>query len=70
MPSQTVQPSGRISADEIWTLNAVETHLGLGAKAMRHARRNGLRVKYIGRRGYVIGADLIAYLRDHAKSEK
>lgn len=70
MPTAVAQPSGRISADEIWTLDAVKAHLGLGATAIRQARRQGLRVKYIGRRGYILGADLITYLRETARDEK
>jgi hypothetical protein len=56
--------SGRISADQVLTLEAVKAELGLGAAALREARRKGLRVRRIGRRGYVFGEDLIAFLRD------
>jgi len=70
MPATATQPSGRISADEIWTLDAVKAHLGLGASALRQARRQGLRVKYIGRRGYICGRDLIDFISTTARDEK
>jgi hypothetical protein len=57
------QASGRISADQVLTLDAVRTELGLGIAAMREARRKGLKVRRIGRRKFVFGADLIDFLR-------
>lgn len=54
--------TGRISADELYTLEEIKARLGLGLAALRTARRRGLPVRKIGRRGYVLGRDLIAYL--------
>ena len=51
-------PTGRVSADEVLTLEAIREQLGLGQAAMREARKKGLIVRRIGRRGYVLGADL------------
>ena len=61
--------TGRISADQVLTLEAVQQELGLGRHALREARRKGLKVRRIGRRGYVLGADLIAFIRDTAASD-
>ena len=47
--------SGRISADQVLTLEAVQAELGLGRHALREAQRKGLKVRHIGRRGYVLG---------------
>jgi hypothetical protein len=44
--------------------------MGLGQAALREARRGGLKVRYVGRRGFVLGADLIDFIRNTAKSEK
>jgi hypothetical protein len=53
---------GSISAHELYTLETLELRLGLGAWALRQARRRGLRVLRCGARGYVLGSDVIAYL--------
>jgi len=53
--------AGEIRADAIYTLEEIRQRTGLGHAALRTARRNGLAVKRIGRRGYVLGRDLIQY---------
>ena len=58
---------GEISADKLYTLAAIKWRLGLGAAALRTARRAGLRVRRIGRRGYVLGRDLIDYIDSQAE---
>ena len=69
MPPSTIQSSsGSIRADELYTLPAVEKRLGFGVTAMRTARRNGLPVRYIGRKGFVAGKDLLEYFERHAKT--
>ena len=54
--------SGFVRADELYTLSEVQMRLKLGDAAMRRARRAGLRVRKIGRRGFVLGKDLLAYV--------
>ena len=61
MTTATREP-GEISADRLYTLQEIENRLGLGRAAMRTARRQGLRVRRIGRRGYVLGRDMIDYV--------
>ena len=61
-------PRGTIRTDECYTLPEVKRRLGLGTTAMRTARRNGLIVRYIGRKGFVTGKDLLEYFEIHAKS--
>ena len=61
MASPTGKP-GEIRADAIYTLHELQQRTGLGQAALRTARRRGLKIKRIGRRGYVLGRDLIAYL--------
>ena len=58
---------GHISADQMYTLDEIKRRLGLGVAAMRQARRNGLAVRYIGRRGYVLGKDILAYVESSAR---
>ena len=54
--------SGCISADQLYTLEEIRARLGLGLAALRTARRQGLKVRRIGRRGYVLGRDVMAYV--------
>jgi hypothetical protein len=61
---------GRITADSVYTLAEIQQRLGLGVHAIRMARRAGLPERYIGRRGFVLGKDLIAYIESSAKSKK
>lgn len=59
--------AGSISADELLTLDAVKTRLGLGTRALRTARRNGLKVRRIGQRSFVLGRDLLSYVEKHGR---
>jgi len=56
---------GTIQADELLPLEVVKDRLGLGTWAMRKARQKGLRVRKIGRRGFVLGSDLIHFVREN-----
>lgn len=58
---------GQVTADAIYTLEEIQRRLGLGAHAMRAARRAGLRVRRIGRRGYVLGRDVLAFIEASTK---
>ena len=63
MPKATAKASkantgdghGEIRADTLYALPTFMLKSGLGQAAMRTARRNGLRVRRIGRRAYVLG---------------
>jgi hypothetical protein len=59
--------SGEIYADAIYTLDEINARLGLGKSALRTARREGLVVKRIGRRGYVLGSDVIDWFQRSAR---
>lgn len=54
-----------IRSDAAYDLATVKK-LGLGTAALRTARRKGLTVRRIGRRSFVLGRDLLAYLDEHA----
>ena len=58
----TGKSPGEIVADAVYTLDEIQRRLGLGRHAMREARRKGLRVARIGRRGYVRGRDIIDFI--------
>jgi hypothetical protein len=52
---------GHVGQDELYSLAEIRRRLGLGAHALRTARRHGLRVLRIGRNDFVLGKDLIQY---------
>lgn len=58
---------GHITADSLYTLAEIQGRLKLGQHAMRQARRAGLRVRRIGRRGYVLGRDVMEFIDGAAK---
>ena len=62
--------AGSISRNELLTLDEVQRRLGIGSAAMRSARRDGLPVRYVGRRGFVSGDDLIQWVKSHGRNKK
>ena len=60
------QVRGLITSDAMYTLDEIRDRLKLGQSAMRQARRAGLKVRRIRRRGYVLGRDLLAYVESEA----
>ena len=59
------QEPGVILADAAYSLAQVKERIGLGTAAIRTARRKGLIVRRIGRRTFVMGRDLLAYIDEH-----
>jgi hypothetical protein len=55
-----------VREDEIVPVADLEVRLGLGPSAIRTARRQGLKVRRIGRRKFVLGRDLIAFLESRS----
>ena len=64
MATATLEP---IQSDTIYPLAIIKARLGLGSAALRTARRKGLKIRRLGRRSFVLGADVRAYLEEHAK---
>lgn len=60
------QAVGEVRADCVYQLDELKTRTGLGTAALRTARRRGLRVRKIGRKGFVLGADFLAYVQSAA----
>ncbi len=69
MPA-VAEAEGRITADAMYTLGEISQRMKLGTHALRMARRAGLPVRYIGRRGFVLGKDLIAYVEASGRDQK
>lgn len=65
----TGEAAGQISADVLYTLPELKQRLGLGDFAMRQARQAGLPVRKIGRRRYVLGSDVVTWLKARKEAE-
>jgi hypothetical protein len=52
-----------ITSSSLYTLDAIKRILGIREGMLRAARRSGLVVYYKHGRGYVLGADWIAYVQ-------
>jgi hypothetical protein len=57
-----------VREDEIVPLPELAKRLGLGQSAVRAARRQGLKVRRIGRRKFILGRDLVAFLESRPPS--
>lgn len=53
---------GFILPDALYTFEEVEERLHFGKHVRRKAQRKGLKVRYYGRQGYVLGRDLIEHI--------
>ena len=60
--------TGEICFGSLYTLDAINERLGIGKAALRKARREGLIVRRIGRKSFVLGEDLIAWVKRSARS--
>jgi hypothetical protein len=57
---------GVINPEEMYTLKAFTTRLGIRASTLRSARRAGLRVYYVHKHAYIYGRDWIEYVQASA----
>ena len=53
---------GAILFDALYRLDEACARMGWGIHALRAARRRGLKIHRCGKRGYVAGADLLAFI--------
>ncbi|TWU20911.1 hypothetical protein [Bythopirellula polymerisocia] len=58
---------GCIRSDAVYSLNHLKEFHNLGAHALREARRNGLLVRKVGRKHFVLGHDWLTYVSEHGK---
>jgi hypothetical protein len=66
-PPQNVP--GAIVADALYRLDEAAARMGWGGHALRAARRRGLKIHRCGKRGYVAGADLLAFVTKGGESD-
>ena len=69
MPSTSHSP-GLIEPGTLYELNEAMSRTGWGRTSFRTARRQGLRVKYAGRKAYVLGSDLIDFIQNNGRNER
>lgn len=53
---------GSIHPDALYRLDEAAARMGWGAHALRAARRRGLKVHRAGKRGYIVGRDLLSHV--------
>ena len=53
---------GAILSDALYRLDEAAARMGWGGHALRAARRRGLKIHRCGKRGYIAGRDLIAFV--------
>ena len=53
---------GAILPDALYRLDEAAARMGWGAHALRAARRRGLKVHRSGKRGYIVGRDLLSHV--------
>ena len=53
---------GAIAPECLYRLDEAAARMGWGGHALRQARRRGLKIHRCGKRGYVAGADLLAFV--------
>ena len=57
------QPPGEIRISSLYRGDELKRRMGWSDSAFRAARRRGLKVRREGKRAYVFGEDLIAYMK-------
>ncbi len=70
MATATIPDCGIIEPHILYRLDEAKRRLGWGPAALRQARRRGLRVRYAGRNGYLLGRDIIAHIEATGRDEK
>ena len=61
---------GVIIPDRLYTFQAFQRTTGVGKAGLREARKQGLQVRYFGRKGYVLGADIIEFIKTNGSTER
>ena len=62
-------PPEMIEPQVLYSLNEAMVRTGLGKSAFRQARRSGLPVRYVSKKGYVLGKDLIDWVVTNSKQQ-
>jgi hypothetical protein len=52
---------GVIESGNLYTVREFAKRMKIGSNTFRNARKSGLKVRYLGRRPYVLGADVLRF---------
>jgi hypothetical protein len=63
-------PITAILPGAIYNLEAFSAVTGMKKTALRTCRERGLKVHYVGNRGYIVGSDFADYLKEHGKESE
>lgn len=61
---------GPIEPQVLYPLEDFEARSGMGKTALRQARRTGLKVRYVGNRGFIFGRDFLNWVDETARESK
>ena len=64
------RPPQMIEPQVLYSLTEAMARTGLGKSGFRQARRAGMPVRYVSRRAYVLGRDLIDFICSNAKPQR
>lgn len=59
-----------IQADVCYPLPLFSDSVGLGRAALATARRNGLTIRKVGNRKYILGRDWLQYVAEHGETDE
>ena len=63
-------PAGPIHADTLYPIEQGKGLLGWGSRNLASAKQRGLKVLCFGKRSYLLGADIIAFLQEQPAIER
>lgn len=58
---------GEINPATLYRIESLKAAAGVGEWAIRQMRRNGLKIRYIAGKAFVLGSDFIDYITSNAK---
>lgn len=56
-------PPGEVHHGALYRADELKARMGWSDSALRSARRHGLKVRYVGKRAYVLGEDVISFMK-------
>lgn len=65
--SKRAAAAGVIRPDELYRLDELQARLRMGSWGLRKMRRAGLAVYRVSGRGFVLGADVISFVKKHGE---
>lgn len=66
----TIPGSGIIEPHILYSLATFKQITGLGTYAIREARKRGLRIRYAGRKAYILGRDFHEHIDRNGRAER